>query len=187
MSEQNLLANAQALYKCLRANTEKSQVTGRKWLLNHPVGNLSREDMQALLDTIGSLDAPTELNTISVVKGRKDTWYYDESIMTVQYAKIASLIEEKDILHTIAVVTRNDSALYPRPSEFQNFKNPPFYFTEDELLGAQARFTLDEQYADIGVVQASNGGKAFYSSRFLSPVYAQALIEKIMVDDPANP
>lgn len=187
MSEQNVLTNAQALYQCLRGNTEKQRVTGHKWLLNHPVNGLNKEEMQALLLTIGAADVPSELQSISVIKGRKDTWYFDESIMTNQYAKIAALIEEKDILHTIAVVARNDSALYPRPAEFQKFKNPPFYFTEDELLGAQARFALEEQYADIDVVQASNGGKGFYSKKFLSPVYAQALIEKYLVDDPENP
>ena len=44
-----------------------------------------------------------------------------------------------------------------------------------------------EEYADIGVVTASNGGKGFYSSQVISKQYAQALIEFAEVGQRANP
>ena len=50
-----------------------------------------------------------------------------------------------------------------------------------------ARMKDSEEYADIGVVTASNGGKGFYSSQVISKQYAQALIEFAEVGQRANP
>ena len=44
-----------------------------------------------------------------------------------------------------------------------------------------------EEYADIGVVTASNGGKGFYSTQFVSRGYAQGLIEQVEVEERENP
>ena len=59
--------------------------------------------------------------------------------------------------------------------------------TEDELLGAAARMKFEPEYADIGVVTASNGAKGFYSTKFMSEVYAQALIVVIEVEEDLYP
>ena len=57
-----------------------------------------------------------------------------------------------------------------------------FRFSVDEIEGAAARMQLSEEYRDIGVVEASNGAKAFYSSQSLSKNYARALFQDIEVD-----
>ncbi len=108
-------------------------------------------------------------------------------MMTRHFAELQSLLEDKDILRTIATITRSDSQLYPRPTQFKKLMAYPFHFSMDEILGAQARMKLEEEYADIDVVTATNGGKGFYSSRHLSRRYAQALIQQVEVEERENP
>lgn len=186
MSEQTI-NRAQVLYECLRARTIESKVTGRKYLDMHLPEGLDKEALSALLSGIGTQEAPEELSGIAVIKGRKDTYYYDSSIMTAHYADIDMMLQEKDILRTIASVTRSDSKLYPRPTPFSKFKNVPFRFSEDELLGAAARMQLDKEYEDIRLVEASNGAKAFYSTQSLTKDYAQYLFEWNEVGARQNP
>lgn len=183
----NTLQGAQVLYEHLRARTIKSQVTSKKSLLSRPPEGVSKEEMSALLAVLGGEETPAELVDIAVLKGRKDTYYYDGTIMTRHYAELDSMIQEKDLLHTIATVTRSDSSLYPRPTQFSKMQDTPFWMTEDELLGAAARFKFEPQYADIELVEASNGKKAFFSTKYMSRVYAQSLIEWIEVEEPMNP
>ena len=189
MTEQQQTPNigAQVLYRYLRSRTEKSKTTSRKQIMLDTIGELSKEEKSALLDMLGTEEVPAELADITWVKGRKDTFYYDGTIMTKHYAELDSMIQEKGLLHTIATVTRSDCKLYPRPTQFSKLRDMPFWMSEDELLGAEARFKFEPEYADIGVVTASNGAKGFYSTKFMSQVYAQALIEMIEVEEDENP
>ena len=140
-----------------------------------------------LLENVGSENAHPALVELAVVKGKKDTYVYWGPIMTQQYAKLDALLEDKDILATIASVVRSDSKLYPRPTPVEKLKGYPFKFSEDEILGAAARMNMEEKYADIGMISASNGTRALYSSRSLSKAYAEALYEASEVQDRENP
>lgn len=183
MSEvNNQISGAQVLYGCLRARTIDSKVTARKELTMHVPEGLTKEELVELLDRIGTDEVPEELKAIACFKGRKDTYYYESTLMTSQYAELDAMLQEKDILHTIATVTRSDCQLYPCPTQFKKLKDYPFFMSEDEILGAAARFTLDPQYEDIKVVTASNGGKGFYSTKYMSERYAEALLEHYEVE-----
>ena len=188
MSENEIkVSGAQLLYQALRSATEKSKVTGKKQLLRTPPVGLTKEETSDLLKALEHGEPAQELKDIAVLKGRKDTWYYDSTIMTHHFASLDSMIQEKDILHTIATVTRSDSKLYPKATEFRKLMDTPFWFTEDELLGAAARFAADPQYADIDVIEASNGQKAFYSKQSLDRKYAEYLHEWYEVGIYENP
>ena len=188
MSEiENKKSGAQVLYECLRARTEQSKTTSKKFLTMQTPEGREKEELSALLSVIGTEEAPEELKDITCFKGRKDTYYYDQTIMTWQYAELDAMISEKDLRHTIATVTRSDCQLYPRPTQFSKLKDMPFWMTEDELLGAAARMKFEPEYQDIGVVTASNGAKGFYSTKYMSEVYAQALIEVIEVEEDLYP
>ena len=178
---------AATLASYLYDRTAGSKVTGRKALLKLPSTSDDKELMAALLDEIGTEEASPALLKLSVVHGRKDKYYYDSTIMTRQYAELDSLLEDKDILVTIATVTRSDSHLYPRPTQFSKLRKTPFYFSEDEILGAAARMKDEADYTDIKVATASNGNSAFYSTKHLSDRYAQSLLELIEVDEEKNP
>ena len=127
------------------------------------------------------------LEKIAFIRGKKDLYFYETTLMTAHFAELDSLIMDKDILRTIATVTRSDCKLYPRPTQFSKLMGYPFYFSEDEIEGAAARMEKLEEYADIGVVTASNGGKGFYSTQFISRGYAQGLIESVEVEERENP
>lgn len=180
-------SGAQELFQLLRANTEKSRVTGRKELLKLRPRDLDASGVSDLLKAIGTEEAPPELRDIASVTGKKDTYYYDQTIMTVQYAKLDALIQDKDIMRTVAEVARSDSKLYPRVTPFSKLMNMPFWCTQDELLGVAARMKLDEAYQDIRMITASNGVRGFFSLESLSEAYAQSLFEMEEVILPENP
>ena len=171
----------------LYGQTAASKVTGKKKLLLTPFEEVEKETVESLADGIISGEKHEMLKNISHIEGKKDQYLYDQSIMTKHYAELDSLLEDKDILATIASVTRSDSKLYPRPTQFSKLMATPFYFSMDEILGAVARMKAEEAYEDIDVVEASNGKKGLYSQKHMTKRYAQALIQEIEVDGPANP
>lgn len=187
LTEQALSEAAEILSRYLYDQTAASKVTPHKALLLKPLEGIDKEQMTLLLSGIEGEDVQAALVQIAKVLGKKDTYYYDKTIMTQQYAKIDALLMDKDILETIASVTRNDSRLYPRATPFDKLQGVPFRFSMDELLGAAARMQNEEKYADIGVVEASNGKRAFFSEKHLSRKYARALWEQMEVEDRENP
>lgn len=182
-----LLLDAGGLFALLHERTARSKVSGAKWLALHLWEGMEKERLAPLLALVGSGRAPECLATVAAVRMKKDAYYYDSAIMTAHFAELDAMIEEKDILHTIATVTRSDSRLYPRPTQFSKMTGYPFRFTPDEVEGAAARMQLSDEYRDICVVTASNGQKAFYSSLHMSKVYAQGLLEDIEVNEKMFP
>lgn len=168
---------ADLLAELIYDQTARNEVAGRKWLNKHRPQGLSEETMTALLAAIEAQQAQPPLSNIVLIRGKNEKYYYDADIMTSEFARLDAMIKDKDILHTIAEVTRSDSKLYPRPTEFSKMTGYPFRMSLDEVEGAAARMAFLPEYQDIGVVEASNGEKAFYSDRHLSRVYAQSLLE----------
>lgn len=178
---------AETLASYLYDRTAVSKVTSRKHLFISLPAELEKETVEKMLTSVDTEQVHPALSNITMIKGKKDTYYYDKSIMTKHYAELDALLEDKDILATIASVTRSDSRLYPRPTQFSKLMRIPFRFTQDEILGAVARMKNEEQYNDIDVVTASNGKSALFSDKYMTRRYAQALIQQIEVDDPENP
>lgn len=175
-------AAAALLAQTVYNRTAQNLVAPRKWLLKQQPQELEAGLFQKLLREVDEENPREELKNLALIKGKKDSYYYDASIMTPEFAKVQALIEDKDMLATIAEVTRRDCELYPRPAPFSKFAGYPFRFSMDELEGAAARMQLSEEYRDIGVVKASNGASAFYSSKSMSMVYARSLFEEIEVE-----
>lgn len=177
---------AQAALKALLYDrTAHSKVSGRKWLKLQNIA--PEEELLPLLTAIQEGNAPEPLATMRCIPMKKDTYFYDSAIMTDHFAHLDAMIEEKDILHTIATVTRSDCELYPRPTQFSKMMGYPFRFTRDEVEGAAARMQLSDEYQDIQVVSASNGAKAFYSTLHMSKGYASGLLEDIEVNEKLFP
>ena len=174
---------AAKLAACILETTREAHVTPLKKLKLHLPQGVTPEEAEALLTKAGTPEADPALEKIAFIQGKKDLYFYETTLMTAHFAELDTLIVEKDILRTIATVTRSDCKLYPRPTQFSKLKA----FSEDELEGAAARMEKLEEYADIGVVTASNGGKGFYSTQFVSRGYAQGLIEQVEVEERENP
>ena len=185
--ESAIEAAALLLAEMIYDRTASNKTAAKKWLVKNCPPEIDLEEMDLLLESIDTGKPLEQLQSIDVVNGSKDLYYYDGIIMTKEFAKIDALIEDKDILNTIASVTRSDCKLYPRPTEFSKMTDYPFRFTPDEVEGAAARMTLSEEYSDIGVVEASNGAKAFYSTRHISKVYARSLLEYSEVESKLSP
>lgn len=164
------------------ANKRNKLVSHTALLLNLPDG-ITKEDLTQLLQ---KKDEFHELSNLVAIKTEKNLFYYNDTLFTERFATVQALIEGKDILKTIATVTRRDCEIYPRPFRLVALKDFPYYFTEDELLGAASRFSVSEEYNDIKTVSASNGGICFYSTNFLSEKYARALAEEIEVERKMN-
>ncbi len=173
---------AALLAKIIYDRTAQNLVAPLKWLRRQAGPGMDEALLARLLSGVDEGKPCEELKDAAQVRGRKDVYYYSASIMTAQFARVQALIEDKDMLATIAEVTRRDCELYPRPAPFSKFAGYPFRFSMDELEGAAARMQMSDAYADIGVVSASNGAKAFYSSKFLSKAYARSLFEEIEVE-----
>lgn len=144
-----------------------------------PPDGLSREQVKDLLKNVESLAA---FAPIASIDGKKDTYFYDTNLMTNRFATVQSLIEDKDILSTIATTARHDCKIYPRPLRMATLLDSPYFFTEDEVLGALARMKLSHTYEDIDTVTASNGKICIYSSLYMKEKYARALCEEMEVE-----
>ena len=175
-------AAALLLAQTIYDRTAQNLVAPLKWIRQLKLDGLGDEKLSELLSAVDQGQPSEDLKDVVFIKGKKDSYYFDASIMTPEFARVQALIEDKDMLATIAEVARHDSSLYPRPAPFSKFSGYPFRFSVDEIEGAAARMQLSEAYRDIGVVEASNGAKAFYSSQSLSKNYARALFQDIEVD-----
>lgn len=143
-----------------------------------PPDPLTREQVKALL---ADCSADAAMLSVALVKGSKDVYYYDKELMTERFATVQSLIEDKDILATVAAAARHDCKVYPRPLRVQSLLDSPYFYSEDEVLGALARMNGREEYSDIDTVTASNGKICIYSTSFMSTKYARALCEEMEV------
>ena len=178
---------AQKLADYIRQCSIDSHVAPLKKTRPQPPEGVTQEEVTALLAAVGTAEADPALENISFVQGQKDLYYFDQQMMTRHFAEIDSMLEDKDILYTIATVARSDCKLYPRPTQFSKLRKYPFFFSEDEILGAVARMKFDDRYSDIDTVTASNGAMGIYSTQFMSKKYARALIEQVEVEEHQNP
>ncbi|WP_071434536.1 hypothetical protein [Angelakisella massiliensis] len=178
---------AQKLADYIRQCSIDSHVAPLKKTRLQPPEGVTQEEVTALLAAVGTAEADPALENISFVQGQKDLYYFDQQMMTRHFAEIDSMLEDKDILYTIATVARSDCKLYPRPTQFSKLRKYPFFFSEDEILGAVARMKFDDRYSDIDTVTASNGAMGIYSTQFMSKKYARALIEQVEVEEHQNP
>lgn len=174
-----LAAAAEVFAAYVRERSGKSAVVPLKAISFYPPPGLTRELIGNL---IADLSAHEVLVHVKSVQGQKDVYYYDTEMMTDRYAELASLLEDKDLLATIAKVVRFESKRYPRPTRVLSLMDSPYFFTKDEVLGAVARMKLSEEYQDIDTVTASNNNICIYSTQFMSKRYAQALCEEIEVE-----
>ena len=120
---------AQAIYD----RTAQNLVAPLKWIRQLKLDGLDDEKLSELLSAVDQGQACEELKDTVLIKGKKDSYYFDASIMTPEFARVQALIEDKDMLATIAEVARHDSSLYPRPAPFSKFSGYPFRFSADEI------------------------------------------------------
>lgn len=161
----------------IRNNTKEIKLTKLEDLGDEPV-SLKDEELDTLWEQFSSEE---EYRDIKKIKKSDNIYLYSDISMTESYASMLARIEEKDLLKTVAETVRNESKLYPRPTEARLFYISPFCFKEEEFKDVLDRLKDSEEYKDICETRASNDALYLYSNKFMSKDQAMALTEWIEV------
>lgn len=170
------LTEAQILAEYIRVRTANAELTPRK-LLEAEVENLEQ--------LLAGMAEDESCATIVSITGERDVYYYDNDIMTDNYARIAMLVADKNIPRTIAEMVRWNCRIYPSPTPTEYFIRHPYYYTKIQLDAALRQMAKDERYQDILSFNSARGNPYLYSSKEMSLRYAVALANG-MEDDELN-
>lgn len=181
--QKRVKSKAEILMNYINSTNRQNLLVEHNSMIFTPPNGIDKNEIIELLEKKSDFN---ELENLVALKTEEKLFYYNSLIFTERFATVQSLIQSKNILKTIATITRKDCKSYPRPTRVKTFTDFPYYYTEDEVLGAIARMTMDENYQDIGTVKASNGNVCVYSSLHMSERYAQALCEEIEVEREFN-
>lgn len=127
-----------------------------------------------------------ECQGIRLLMGAKSYYLYDSAAMTDSYARWAFLAAEDDPVATFVECVREESAVYPRPMARATLANDPFRLDAAAVEEAFVAAAAQGRAEDIERLEASNGDVYFFSTRFLTPVRAQALVEWDAVERKRN-
>ena len=150
----------------IRERTQQAMITGRKFL---------EADEENLEELLTAMFADESCKDICTVKGQKDEYYYSEEYMAHNYATVAMLVEEKDMLRTIAEMVRFNCRAFPTPTPLYYFRNHPYSMTKVQVENAVRQMKFKAGYEDIQELTAKNGEPYLFSEPLMSRKYAQAL------------
>ncbi|MEE0706796.1 MAG: hypothetical protein UCH28_10500 [Adlercreutzia sp.] len=128
-------------------------------------------------EAAGAASLFPECEGIRLLMGATSYYLYDSAAMTDSYARWAFLAAEDDPVATFVECVREESAVYPRPMARATLANDPFRLDAAAVEEAFAVAVAQGRAEDIERLEASNGDVYFFSTRFLTPVRAQALAE----------
>lgn len=157
---------AEVLADFIRERTRGSLLTARSFLAQE------EEDIDALLEQMAQEESCQD---IAMIQGKKDVYFYASELMTANYARIAMLVEEKDMPRTIAEMVRFNCKTYPSATPEAYFTRSPYYMTQPQIDRALREIAREAQYADIKRVNAFNGAPYLYSSQYFSDKYGKAM------------
>lgn len=166
--EETPLTEVQKLAGYIRIRSASSCITSEKSLI---------EEVENYEELIEELKTDETCGDIKSVKGNKDIYFYSSQNMSDNYAMIASLVEEKDLVETLASMTRFNCKTYPVPTPLVYFERSPYLATPAQLDRALSVMSQNESYSDIKVFENSKKLKYLYSEELMSERYAKALAE----------
>jgi len=139
---------------------------------------LSEEEIDEKVEILKSDD---QFNDIRILSGEEGRYIFSDDSMTKKYATMMAKVEEDNLKELIAETVREDSKIYPRPTDIKVFKKSPFYL-EDEVLNEVIDQMVEEKdYKDINKVVASNGALYLYSNAHMEEDHAIGLTEWVEV------
>lgn len=130
------------------------------------------ENLDALLEEI---KADEKCSDITFREGKKDRYYYSTLNMSDNYAMIASYVEDKDLVETIAQMVRFNCKTYPAPTPITYFERHPYYATRPQIERAIDLLMNKEEYSDIQRFTNNKGDDFLFSTLHMSYKYANAL------------
>ncbi len=133
------------------------------------------EQVKAILEEMPSDERYQDIKSIPVPN--KGNYYYSSKYITANYAEILARTEANDPCAQIAATVREDSKLYPRPTNVLFFTEPVFGIALEKLDACVDQILSKTEFADIKLIRASNGAGYLYSSLYLNENLARAAAE----------
>ncbi len=174
----------------IRQSSKGGQLISESEILRRLAGqDLLTSPMEGQAGEVGTIlkkliEGSADLQDLAAQDGARS--YYSSDFMTEAYARIL-LHKQGDRLRLIAETVRENSALYPRPIPLDLFTQPPFGFTQPEVLKDLERMEGEEEYQDIVPTTTSTSRIFLYSSLHLEPDHASMLAEWLDVGQSNNP
>jgi hypothetical protein len=179
-----------AVVRIIRERSETGQLAQPKEILAELIGQclLKSEDGDewSHFETVlkEAVDKNEDIKEISGSDGIPR--YYSTLSLSETYVRILTQKKENPI-SLMAEIVRENSSIYPRPVPLNIFKESPFDFTQDELLGCLKKMAEQREYRDIAQTITSIGTIFLYSTQHLEPDYASSLAEWLEVGQVSNP
>ena len=139
---------------------------------------LSEEEIDEKVEILKSDD---QFNDIRILSGEEGRYIFSDDSMTKKYATMMAKVEEDNLKELIAETVREDSKIYPRPTDIKVFKKSPFYLEDEVLNEVIDQMVEEENYKDINKVVASNGALYLYSNAHMEEDHAIGLTEWVEV------
>ncbi len=167
----------------VRNNSAIPKLTKQEDLLEAPL-SVPSEELGKKLEELGANELYRD---IKYIQGKKTLYMFSEERMTRNYALMMARTEDADVSALIAETVREESKLYPRPTDIRFFSNNPFNLDPESAEKAYRKLTKKKEYQDIKECRASNGALYLYSDMYLTKEHAESLTEWIEVIQPQNP
>lgn len=130
-------------------------------------------------DTLAEIMKSGECPELGLLSARDGTAYaFSKQFLTEQYAQVLLRITENDPCYTIAQTVREESRLYPRPTNTEIFRYGVFDMDRNKLDEYIVR--TQEEYEDIKVLRLSSGDVYLYSSTFMNEDQAEMVAKRRM-------
>lgn len=173
-----------ALVGCfVRDKSYDGLLTNAEDLLDEPLF-LEVDEVLLLIDELKERE---EFSDICVYMGKEKIYLFSENHITKNYAKMMISVEEKDLLKLIAETVREESRIYPRPTDARLFSKAPFKLSKEEFYDVYEQLKKKQEYNDINETRASNNALYLYSDKFMKKALASSLAEWIEVEAEQNP
>ncbi len=143
------------------------------------------EDIEPYLAEMANDERYQDIQKIVISTGA--VYLYSETSITQNYAVILGRAAANDPAATIAETVREESKIYPRPTNIDLFKDQVFNVSPDELETFITQTLEQEDFQDIKLILASTGARYLYSDQFMNADYAQSLVEWQEVGEQNNP
>lgn len=150
-----------------------------------PVSDLEPDRVQVILADMGKDDRYKDIKSLAASTGA--VYLYSETYITKNYAEILARAEANDPCATIAATVRDESRIYPRPTNIELFKDRVFNIDPDEVETHITRTLEQQEFNDIKLILASTGASYLYSNLYMSEDYAKSLVEWEEVEQYDNP
>ncbi len=173
-SQKHILAQ---IAKLIRKKSNKGNIT-KVNKINKKDIDLSDDELSEKIDLFKNNE---QYEDIRILSGEKGRYLFSDRSMTKKYAKLMAQIEENNIKDSIAETVREDSKIYPRPTDISVFEKSPFNLEKDVLDNVIDQLKENNKYKDIKEVEASNGALYLYSDKYMEQDHAVGLTEWVEV------